>query len=231
MIVTDRLVFLHLHKSGGTFVNALLMHCVGSARQIGYHLPYRELPDEYRELPVVGTVRSPWAYYVSWYHFQRGQPNPNILFQICSDRGRLGFKETITNLVGLSADKGRLAMLEDGVPEGFANFGLNLTKRCVRELGERGEGFYSFLYDRLYDGTRGPTILRTDGLREGLRATLTSLGEMPNACAERFLREAPPLNTTRHEAPSRYYDDELAGLVGERDRSVVERYAYALSDS
>jgi hypothetical protein len=80
MIVTDRLVFLHLHKSGGTFVNALLLRCVPSARQIGYHLPYRELPEIYRNFPVVGTVRSPWAYYVSWFHFQRSRPNPNILF-------------------------------------------------------------------------------------------------------------------------------------------------------
>src|SRR3954470_21339022 len=108
MIVTDRLVFLHLHKSGGTFVNVLLMRCVPSARQIGYHLPYRELPQPYRGLPVVGTVRSPWDYYVSWYHFQRNQHNPNVLFRICSNAGQLGFKETIANLVGLSADEPRL---------------------------------------------------------------------------------------------------------------------------
>jgi len=231
MIVTDRLVFLHLHKSGGTFVNALLMHCITSARQIGYHLPYRELAAEYRELPVVGTVRSPWAYYVSWYHFQRGQPNPNILFRICSDGGRLGFKETIANLVGLSADEARLARLEEGVPENFANFGLNLTKRCVRELGERGTGFYTFLYERLYAGTREPTILRMEGLREALREALGSAGHLPNACVDRFLREVPPLNTTRHDAPSLYFDDELAALVEKRDSSVIKRYGYTLSDA
>ena len=85
MIVTDRLLFLHLHKSGGTFVNSLLMHCVPSARRIGYHLPYREAPQAFRDRPVVGTVRSPWAYYVSWYHFQSAQAKPNILFQVCSN--------------------------------------------------------------------------------------------------------------------------------------------------
>jgi hypothetical protein len=228
MIATDRLVFLHLHKSGGTFVNALLMHCMPTARQIGYHLPYRELPAAYRGLPVVGTVRSPWAYYVSWYHFQRSQPNPNILFLICSDEGRLDFKATITNLVGLSADEARLATFEEGVPDSFTNHGLNLTKNCVGELRRSQLGFYSFLYQRLYAGAPDPTILRMEGLRQELRSTLTTLGHLPNGCADRFLREVPPLNISRHEAPSNYFDDELAALVATRDRTVIERYGYTL---
>lgn len=228
MIVTDKLLFLHLHKSGGTFVNAMLLRCVPSARQIGYHLPYRETPDAFRALPVVGTVRNPWAYYVSWYHFQRSQLQPNILFQICSNRGEFGFTKTIENLVGLSGDEGRLKLLEDGMPDNYANYGLNLTKRCVGELRERGLGFYSFLYERLYAGAQSPTILRVEELRTELRSTLTSLGHLPNQCVDRFLSQAPPLNVSRHEAPSHYYDDRLANIVAERDRTVIDRYSYSL---
>ena len=228
MIVTDRLVFLHLHKSGGTFVNALLMRCASSAIRIGYHLPYRQLPEIYRNLPVVGTVRSPWAYYVSWYHFQRSQQNPNILFQICSNGGGLGFKETITNLVELSGDDVRLDELKQGVPHHFVNHGLNLTKNCVGELRERGLGFYSFLYARLYEGTADPTVLRVEGLREELRTALASLGVLPNACAEIFLENAPPLNTSAHGPPAQYFDEQLAALVGDRDRAIIERFGYTL---
>lgn len=227
MIVTDRLLFLHLHKSGGTFVNALLMQCVPSSRQIGYHLPYREVPAAYRDRPVVGTVRSPWAYYVSWYHFQVSRPKPNILFQICSSDGKLDFKETIANLVNLSGDETRLTLLERGLPDTYRNTGLNLTKRCVGELREQGLGFYSFLYDRLYAGADEPRILRAERLREELREVLSALGHLPNACADRFLDEAPPLNVSRHDAPSRYFDDRLASLVANRDRRVIDRYDYA----
>jgi hypothetical protein len=228
MIVTDRLVFLHLHKSGGTFVNALLMRCVPYARHIGYHLPYREVPAEYRDRPVVGTVRNPWAYYVSWYHFQASQPRPNILFQVCSNEGELGFKETIVNLAGLSADDRRLALFEKGLPDSFTNHGLNLTKACVGELRERRLGFYSFLYERLYAGAHEPTILRMEHLREELRTALSSLGHLPNDCVDRFLDEAPPLNVSRHEAPSQYFDHDLAALVAERDRTVIDRFGYTL---
>ena len=228
MIVTDRMLFLHLHKSGGTFVNALLKRCMPSAEQVGYHLPYREVPAAFRDRPVVGTVRNPWAYYVSWYHFQLGVPKRNILFQLCSDEGRLGFTETVTNLVDLSRDEPRLALLEQGLPDAYGKAGINLTKACVRELRERNLGFYSFLYERMYAGTTEPMILRAERLREELRATLLALGHLPNACAEQFLYESPPLNVSRHEAPSTYFDDDLAALVAERDRTVIDRYGYSL---
>ena len=48
MIVTPRFVFLHLHKSGGTFVNTCLMQFVAGARQIGYHLPRSMIAPERR---------------------------------------------------------------------------------------------------------------------------------------------------------------------------------------
>jgi len=114
------------------------------------------------------------------------------------------------------------------LPEAYGKAGINLTKACVGELRERGVGFYSFLYERLYAGAAEPTILRTERLRAELRAVLTALGHLPNACAERFLEESPPLNVSRHEAPSHYFDDELARLVAERDRTVIGRYGYTL---
>ena len=188
MIVTDRLVFLHLHKSGGTFVNALLMRCAPSAMRVGYHLPYRELPEIYRNLPVIGTVRSPWAYYVSWYHFQRSQQNPNILFKICSTAESSGSRRRSRTSSRLSGDEARLGQLEEGVPDHFVNHGLNLTKRCVGELRERGLGFYSFLYARLYDGAREPMVVRVEELRNELRSALSSLGHVP---AESVRRNVP----------------------------------------
>lgn len=230
MIATDRLVFLHLHKSGGTFVNSLLMRCVPSAVPIGYHFPYREVPDAFRDRPVLGTVRNPWAYYVSWYHFQANQPKPNILFRICSNEGQLGFAATVANLVGLAGDEPRMALLEQGLPETYRARGLNLTKACVAELRERRVGFYSFLYERLYAGAAKPRVMKVERLREELRDALAALGQLPNSCAERFLAEAPPLNVSTHRAPSHYYDPDLAALVAERDAKIIERYCYTLAD-
>jgi hypothetical protein len=71
MIVTDAFVFLHLHKSGGSFVNDFVKRFYPSAREIGYHLPWSLVPDTHAYLPALGLVRNPWSNYVSWYTFQK----------------------------------------------------------------------------------------------------------------------------------------------------------------
>src|SRR5437879_4149254 len=65
MIVTDKFVFVHLPRSGGTFVSEVIRKFFPSAHEIGYHLPRTLLPAEYSHLPVLGAVRNPWDFYVS----------------------------------------------------------------------------------------------------------------------------------------------------------------------
>lgn len=226
MIISDRLVFLHLHKSGGTFVNQFLLNCVPSARQIGYHLPYSELPQVYRELPVVGTVRNPWAYYVSWYFFQNGQPKPNALFRICSNDGQLDFEGTIGNLLDLHRDEERIDRLAAALPEQFGKAGLNLTKRCIEGIRGSGLGFYSFLYHRLYAGAEAPTLLRVESLRQDLREALTRLGEPIEARAGQFLSEIPPLNRSTHGPFRGYYGPALRDAVAKADAALIEDHGY-----
>ena len=226
MIATGNLVFIHLHKSGGTFVNELLLRFARDPRRIGYHLPYREVPDAIRHLPVVGTVRDPWEYYVSWYHFQSAMRRPNPLFMICSDEQRLGFAATIRNLVGLASDERRVAALHAAVPEQYRSSGLNLTKRCVRDLRGCDAGFYTFLHDRMYAGAACARVLRTDRIRPDLVKTMRELGEPLPPVADTFADTAPDLNRSEHAATHSYYDKALRDLVLEQDRGVIDRYGF-----
>lgn len=226
MIVCDDFVFLHLHKSGGTFVNQLMMRCLPSARPIGYHLPYAELPAPFRHLPVLGTVRNPWSYYVSWYHFQAQQSRPNSLFLIVSEKGTLGFRETITNLVNLESDESRIDQLIDASPDHFVNHGLNLTKSCVSTLRGCGVGFYSFLYQRLYNGSREPHIVSMEKLRAGVASFLRAQSIASINVPEQFLAVAPKMNVTPHEHYRTYYDDGLKDLIARRDRPVTSAHDY-----
>jgi hypothetical protein len=225
MIVCEQFVFIHLHKSGGTFVNQLLLQCLPSAHQIGYHLPYRELPVEHRRLPVLGTVRNPWEYYVSWFFFQAAQPRPNALFRLCSDDGRLGFSETVRRLANLFADRELVAALRHALPNEFRAAGLNLTKSCIDDV-ESGKGFYSFLYDRMYAGADALTILRAERLREGLGEELRGLGVLPNERAELFLQQAPRLNVSRHGPYRDYYEEALRDLIGRVDGALIRQHGY-----
>jgi len=226
MIVTDDFVFLHLHKSGGTFVNKFLQQFEPSARMIGYHLPYAELPDEYRGLPVLGTVRSPWSYYVSWYTFQASMASPNALFRLVSEGGRLDFGATITNLVTLAGTPANLDRLRSVLPENFQPRGLNLTRRCIEPLYDRETGFYAFLVERMYRQAAAPRIVLLERLRQDLPTVLRASGRELNADELQYLAGAQPTNTTRHADYREYYDAALRDLVAARDADVITQFGY-----
>jgi hypothetical protein len=228
MIVTPRFVFLHLHKSGGTFVNAGLVQHVAGARQLGYHLPRSMLPAQFASLPILGLVRNPWSYYVSWYSFQRSRPRPNALFQTLSDGGALDFAGTIRNMLNLEREPALLDRVLAALPPAYINQGLNLPSFALAPIRGSGLGFYSFLYRYLY----GPDIAsvklaRMEGLRVEVPYLLESAGEPVTSELREYMSSAPALNTSEHAPHRQLYDADLAQLVAERDRLVIERHGYS----
>lgn len=227
MIITPRLVFLHLHKSGGTFVNTGLMRHVAGARQIGYHLPRSMLPPQFAALPLLGLVRNPWSYYVSWYSFQRSRPKPNALFQIVSNGGALDFKGTLRNLLSLGSDDALLDRLIAVLPVDYTNQGLNLPGFALAPIRGTGLGFYAFLYEYLY----GPDVAsvrlgRMEQLRTDVPRMFAEVGQPVDVKLREYIETAPALNTSEHGAYLDFYDQELAECVAQRDRPVIERHGY-----
>lgn len=232
MIIAGRFVFLHLHKSGGTFVNTGLMRFVTGARQVGYHLPRSMLPPQFASLPLLGLVRNPWSYYVSWYSFQKSRPQPNALFQILSAGGTLGFNATVRNMLNLDRNDALLDRVLAVLPGSYANQGLNLPGFALAPIRGSGLGFYSFLYQYLY----GPDVAavklgRMEQLRDEMPRMLAEVGEPIEGPLRDYISTAPALNTSEHDAYVKLYDDELAQLVAERDQSVIVRHGYAFGSS
>lgn len=151
MIITDKFVFVHLHKSGGTFVGKTILELFPQARQIGYHYPITMIPPEFQNLPVLGVVRNPWDFYVSYYAFQKSlvakfeaekghlsqreyqllvdrgidpRNGIDILFDVLSNEGRLDFVQTTTNFLNLGNSAEKLEELLELMPS---------------ELGRRGK--------------------------------------------------------------------------------------------
>jgi hypothetical protein len=232
MIVTPRFVFLHLHKSGATFVNAGLIQLLPDARHVGYHLPRSMIPASFASLPILGLVRNPWSYYVSWYSFQRSRPQPNALFQVLSAGGTLDFNGTVRNMLNLDRDAGLLDRVIATLPRAYANQGLNLPGFALAPIRGSGLGFYSFLYRYLY----GPDVevvklARMEQLRTELLNLFATVGAPLAAGVREYIAAAPALNTSEHDAYSRFYDDELAGLVADRDQVVIARHGYAFGNA
>lgn len=226
MIVTDRFVFLHLHKSGGTFVGRALQQAIPGARALGYHLPRQYIPDDFRQLPILGTVRNPWAYYVSWHSFQSNMAQPNPVFMVCSEGRQQSFAGTIRNLLGLHDDPQRLDTLIQRLPVEFPNRGINLTRQCMAPLAGSGLGFYSFMYRRMYGDLSNTTLLDTVNLANGLLDYLDDMQVPVSEQARGMILRSPPANATTHEAYHRYYDDDLRELVARSDAEVIDRHGY-----
>lgn len=228
MIVTDRFVFLHLHKSGGSFVNEGLRLHVPGARPIGYHLPASLIPAESRHLPVIGLVRNPWSYYVSWFSFQQQRPRPNALYRVLSDEGRLDFSGTINNMLDLGRDEALLSRLVATLPREYGSQGLNLPGFALAPIRGSNLGFYSFLYSYMYAGCPSPPhIDRMERLPGALLDLFAATGQVASPALRDYLQSARPVNTSRHGDYASYYDPGLRGRVAAQDALVIGRHGYA----
>jgi hypothetical protein len=228
MIVADRFVLLHLHKSGGSFANALVLrHCAG-ARAVGYHLPHDMIPEGSGHLPILGFVRNPWSYYVSWYAFQQQRPRPNLLFRVLSREGTAGFAGTIASMLELGEREDLLGILAAQLPQDHGNQGLNLPGNRLAAIRGTGQGFYSFLHDYMFGDDPRPDrrIGHMESLREELPRMLAAVGEPLSSSFHADVRGMAPLNVSRHEAYADYYDAGLRELVARRDARLIDRYGY-----
>lgn len=229
MTVTGHFIYLHLHKTGGTFINNFLTRFVPDARHIGYHLPRRLAPANFAHLPALGFVRNPWSYYVSWYFFQTRRPRPNALFRILSDNGQLDFEHTVANMLDLTTGQ-RLDELVAALPRSYTNSGLNLPGFALEPIRASGKGFYSYLYHYLYDAPGIMHIRRLDHIREQLLPMLDTVGQPVNAAMREYVRTAPATNKSEHAAYASYYGEALRDMVAERDAGIIRRHAFRFGE-
>jgi len=230
LIVTDGFVFLHLHKSGGSFVNEFLKRFFPSAREIGYHLPWSLVPASHAHLPALGLVRNPWSYYVSWYTFQKQRPRPNALFRVLSDDGRLDFGPTLRNMLELGTTGARLDALVAALPQGYGNRGLNLPGPALARIAGSGLGFYAFLYRHMYNGAGRAYFVRMEHLRDELLKMLTGAGQVISGPMREWIASAPAKNVSAHGKYVEYYGTGLRDLVAERDADLIAAHGYRFGE-
>lgn len=233
MIVTPHFVYVHLHKSGGTFINDALVRHVPDAVVVGYHLPVSSLPQNALGLPVLGFVRNPWTYYVSWFSFQRGLPQQNHLFRCVSRDNSLGFKDTIRRLLGLESDPALLSQVLQGLPEVYVNRGLNLPRQALEPIRGSGLGFYSHLYRHMYGNGAGQAlhIGCTESLRQDLAAFFGKIRYVPPEAMSHHIEVGLARNRSVHGDYRLYYDDELRQLVAQRDGELIRAYGYSFEQA
>lgn len=203
-----------------------------SAREIGYHFPRELLPREYSHLPILGVVRNPWEFYVSWYRHQysnvRYSPLKNVLFGCLSDNRQLDFVRTIRNALELGVADDKLDLLIQALPEKFdyqTRHIPNITKDLMRKIRGTGLGLYTFRFNQLFGEGDDVYFCRVESLRSDLMAFLERIGVASDVLRS-YVLELDKKNISESLHYSTYYTAELAQLVSIRDRQLVERFGF-----
>ena len=152
-----------MHKTGGQTINNILSRCLKFHDVVGYHYPYSLLPEQFSQLPLVGFVRNPWDWYVSWYAFNRRPEARNALFAVCSDGGKADFKTSVTNLIQLGDDSATSQRYRDALvsvlPKTLrGNRGVGLTKDCICNFVDSDTAYYSWLFNRMFGVARSENV-------------------------------------------------------------------------
>ena len=227
MIVNSKFVFIHLHKSAGTFFNNFIVKFFPDSSQVGYHFPKRMVPQELSHLPVLGLVRNPWDFYVSWYSFQMQKQGSNPLFMVVSKDKTLGFQDTMERLLSLCDDQRLLNKVTQRLPNHFTASGLNVPASVLASIYGTGLGFYGFLYRWMYEGTASlPSIVKKEELVSGLTSFFTEINVLMSDEMLEFLSQQAPLNTSSHRHYASYYDDRIAEKVLGADETIVHNHGY-----
>lgn len=233
MIVTDKFVFVHLPRTGGTFVSEIIRKFFPSAHEIGHHLPRELLPKEYSQLPVLGTVRNPWEFYVSLYHYVLPKDAASILVSWMSENGRLSLIGSIRNLLNLGVNDERLDVLIEMLPEHIdysRTLVPNVTKDVMRRVRGTGVGYYSFRFNQMFGNADDVFFCRLETLRQDLIAFFEGIGVATDELRDHVLR-SDKKNISKHLHYSTYYTPELAELVLVRDRELIERFGYVFEQA
>ena len=199
MILTKDFVFIHLPKTGGTFVRRTLEQFAPASWDAEYfegHPTVEDIPPSHQGLPVIGMIRNPWSFYVSWYSFLCEKVEDYEYFNVVSGGGKLSFQETMRNI---------------------------LESEPVKSSGWGG---FTYLVDFTYrEKLRSVRYVRFEDLREQFVAALDEVSVVPDALRQALLA-SPVINASKHKSAASYYDEELVGLIRDRDRPAFEMFGY-----
>jgi len=247
MVITDRFVYIHMPKTGGTFVERVLARLLAQETGLYFdtqrfdhqallgsknkHEQVRQIPDAYKTKKVLFSVRNPYDHYVSFYEFGWWKTHPTDTFDEGKMRAlfphypEITFHDYMVSVYNLELlDNAYVDSRTRGILEN-ANCGpltLDYMRFLFPDPDRIVDNLPSYIEGNAYLREL-PDIhfLRTDNLNRELHDFLLTMGYAP----ERLdfileLGKIVPVGSTRRDDSDweGYYNAELKGLVRQKER-------------
>jgi len=234
MLVTQSLVFIHLTKCGGTFVRSALLELDGSQQYAGrYHGPWSELPQEFREMPVITAVRNPYDWWVSWYHYMKARNWFNPLARAAVDAGYEEFPEMIQFILSSLQEGSSEAINVDNAVQTLINtpgtIPNDFTTHMTDHMRQNQCGILSWRHSFQLEGIEKNKliVIQQESLLEDLFSSLLKIGITAQMSQIQKLIELPKANTTVRNTDYRsYYNNSSKEAVSILDKEILEKYNY-----
>ncbi len=214
MLITPWFSFLHMAKTGGSFVKEVLTAQYGDQVIVGYHDPWDRLPDG--NLPVLILVRNPWDRYVSWFHYLQdfyARQAPEVratdpVYRTGLGAGTYDFSTAV-----------RLA----------CNGGIEVPIPAFQDEIARHRDFYTAAFRYMVGaGLNDPrlTVGRMEQLRDDLIGWVRRADVPQSDALVAAIQRTPPNNQSEHGDYHNYYDADLRDVVGRASQWMIDRFGY-----
>lgn len=243
MFVSEKFVFIELHKTGCTHI----LHILGElldGELIGKH--NQASPNLFINGRVfLGSIRDPWEWYTSLWAY--GCDKKGLLFHrvTLGSKDRKKWIDTYRDVNDANAFRIWLSMMHDtkyinDIGEGYSNCSVNrfcglMTFRFLNlfctKVGEREKlnELSSFEQSKNYEGRNCfiNHFIRNENLEADLFNGLENFGQpISNEIKSTVMSKSRTNTSSRKHGPGYYYDIASEQLIAQRERVIIDKFKY-----
>lgn len=211
MVNTPKFKYFRLQKCASRTLGEYFKKEFNSKSKVaGVHIPCR---NTLKDKLFVSSIRNPWDWYVSWYHFTIKDDRVKK-FRHGSD-GPSTFKEFITKLY--NQKNGTFSSMDFSIMHrlGIGPYTYRYINMCYNKhigLLKKEDLNDDKLLDIDY-------FIRVEDVKGGVEELYDMIGYSGSTDMDIF-------NSTKRDHYSKYYTDELIELVRDRERIIVDKFNY-----
>jgi len=233
MLITPYFTFLHLPKTGGTYV----IECIKEALRLPVlyeqqHASFQSIPAQYHNLPIVSIVRNPWTWYMSIYLFAKmGRHTPTTsIFKIASKDFSLTFEETLESI--LNPEPSLINKMEQHFKNQYSLLSTDakinaLESNFLNIIKENNIGLLTYLSQQIIPQNQPIHHLwRQESLRKSFFSFLNTLPI--NRIQLSGVLKMPDKNTSPKQHLQSLFSPELTALILKKDSEYITRFNYKI---